>query len=421
MAIRLPSFLKALTGKNGQKARVSWRSTDGDPVVGLDHNGTIVAVTGAAETMIGGNDGPVGRSFLEFIARDDRAALKEALTRVSANMPSAPAIRLTVRLLAQAGDDARKSPRFVELALANNKDGTAILIRDRSEELNERRTANMTANGATTAEAEHGVSADMLADLGHELKTPLNAIMGFAETMRTETFGPLGHEKYNEYADLIHSSGGHLAELISAILDRAKLAAGRYEIAPVLSAPGPLAKTCAEMVRGETEKAGLSLNIDIAENLPETMLDCRTVKQILINLLSNAVKFTADGEVSLNVRETDGTISFTVADTGVGMSQIALARLGERFTDMHKNGVRGTAGTGLGLSLAFAMAKLHGGMLSLSSAPGEGTVATLTLPVAKTAAELSASGVSAARAADIQSQLDRVAQYRRERMDQNAA
>lgn len=421
MALRLPSFLNMLTGKNGQKARVSWRSTDGDPVIGLDQNGTIVAMTGAAETMIGSSDGPVGRSFLEFIARDDRVALKEALTRVSANASSAPAIRLTVRLLAQAGDDTRKTQRFVELALANNKDGIAILIRDRSEELIERRTANMTANGATAAEAEHGVSADMLADLGHELKTPLNAIMGFAETMRTETFGPLGHEKYNEYADLIHSSGGHLADLISAILDRAKLAAGRYEIAPVLSAPGPLAKTCAEMVRGETEKAGLSLNIDIAENLPETMLDCRTVKQILINLLSNAVKFTANGEISLNVRETDGTISFTVADTGVGMSQIALARLGERFTDMHKNGVRGAAGTGLGLSLAFAMAKLHGGMLSLSSAPGEGTVATLTLPVAKTAAELSASGVSAARAADIQSQLDRVAQYRRERMDQNAA
>lgn len=415
MALKLPSFLTAITGKNGGKPGVSWRSSDGDPVLGINEDGIITAATSAAENLVGGKSGPIGRSFVEYIARDDRSVVKEAVTRARDAKIGAATIRVSVRLLAQAGEKTKNGLRFVELSFSKNAGGLAIMMRDRSEELSERRNANI------AAEAETGVSAELLADLGHELKTPLNAIMGFAETMRTETFGPLGHKKYNEYAELIHSSGGHLSELISAILDRAKLAAGRYEIAPVLTAPGPLAKSCAEMVRGEAEKAGLCLNIDIDDDLSETMLDCRTVRQILINLLSNAVKFTANGAIGLDVRETDGTISFTVSDTGVGMSQIALARLGERFTDMHKNGVRGTAGTGLGLSLAFALAKLHGGTLSLSSIEGEGTAATLTLPVAKTTEELASSGVSAARAADIQSQLDRVAQYRRERLGKSAA
>ena len=113
------------------------------------------------------------------------------------------------------------------------------------------------------------------------------------------------------------------------------------------------------------------------------------------------------------VLRTGGEVTFEVSDTGVGMSQMALARLGERFTGLHKSGVRGTSGAGLGLSLAFGLAKLHGGALDLSSAPGEGTIARLRLPVVKSLAEMA--GAAVALRGDIQSQLDRVAQFRRER------
>jgi signal transduction histidine kinase len=144
------------------------------------------------------------------------------------------------------------------------------------------------------------------------------------------------------------------------------------------------------------------------------MLDARAVKQILINLLTNAVKFTAAGEITLKVSEKDRVLTFDVLDTGVGMSQMALARLGERFTGLHKSGVRGTPGAGLGLSLAFSLAKLHGGALELASAPGEGTKASLRLPVAKTLNDMAGAGLDVS--GDIQSQLDRVAQFRRERV-----
>jgi signal transduction histidine kinase len=416
MAFRL-STLFGLSARRHARSPV-WRSALGDAVLTLTGNGEIRAASPGAETMIGAGGGLVRRSLLEFAARDDRMALRDALARAGDAPKGAAAERIALRLLRPG-----RAPALAEITLARRGSGLAALMRDCAAELAALRTARAAEETADDAGGDMadggGLPADMLADLGHELKTPLNAIMGFAEAMARESFGPIGHDKYREYAGLIHSSGAHLADLIAAILDRAKIDAGRYRLTPALAAPGPLAAACAEMVRGEAEKAGLALKVDIAPELSETMLDARAVRQILINLLSNAVKFTAAGEIGLHVSERDGVLSFDVSDTGVGMSQMALARLGERFTDIHKSGVRGAAGTGLGLSLAFSLAKLHGGALTFSSAPGEGTIARLDLPVRKTLAEMSEAGLSGA--ADIQSQLDRVAQYRRERGARNAA
>ena len=394
MAFRLSSLLRF--GKSAPQ----WRSGAGDPVLAAAVDGEILAVSPGAEAAIGAEGGLMGRSVLDFIAREDRAALKEALIRAGSMEKEAPAEQVPVRMLRPG-----RPAQFVEFSLARDKGRINILIRERSGEFAAARDARETPPSA--------VSPELLADLGHELKTPLNAIIGFADAMKVESFGPLGHEKYREYVGDIHSSGAHLADLIASILDRAKLDAGRYKLSPVLSEPGPLARECAAMLRGEAEKAGLVLRVDIAPGLPETMLDIRAVKQVLINLLSNAVKFTASGEIALRVSEAGDVLTFEVSDTGVGMSQMALARLGERFTGLHKSGVRGASGTGLGLSLAFSLAKLHGGALELSSAPGEGTTATLRLPVAKSLGDMAGAGLEIS--GDIQSQLDRVTQFRRER------
>jgi signal transduction histidine kinase len=408
MAFRLLSLLGPLLGLT--PAAPQWRSGEGDPVVSLAATGEILAASSGASALIAAEGGLARRSLYDFVSREDRAGLKSALEAAIAAPAGSTAARALVRLLRPG-----QSALFAELLFARDGRRVTVLIRERAHELaaarEERAHPQLAAPAAAAAPA--GVSPDALADLGHELKTPLNAIMGFAETMKSEAFGPLGHDKYREYAGFIHSSGGHLADLIASILDRAKIDAGRYKLTPALSAPGAIARDCAEMVRGEAEKAGLALRVDIAPDLDETMIDGRAVKQILINLLSNAVKFTAAGEIGLRVFQTKGEMSFEVCDTGVGMSQMALARLGERFTGLHKSGVRGTSGTGLGLSLAFSLARLHGGALELSSAPGEGTIARLRLPIARSLTELSSAGVAVS--GDIQSQLDRVAQFRRER------
>jgi len=383
-----------------------WRSAPGDPVLAVAGDGEILAATDGAEALIAAEGGLAGRSLLDFASREDRAGLKEALGKAASAPDGAAAGRVSLRLQ-RPGAPAQ----FVELHLAREGRRINVLIRERGPEL----AAVREERAAPVSQSSAGVSPELLADLGHELKTPLNAILGFADAMKEESFGPLGHEKYREYVGHIKSSGGHLADLIASVLDRAKLDAGRYKLTPALAEPGAIVRECAEMVRGEAEKAGLALRVDIAPGLPECMLDARAVKQILINLLTNAVKFTASGEIALSVKEVDRTLVMDVSDTGVGMSQMALARLGERFTGLHKSGVRGTPGAGLGLSLAFSLAKLHGGALDLASAPGEGTTASLRLPVARSLSDLSGAGLAVS--SDIQSQLDRVTQFRKERAD----
>ena len=298
----------------------------------------------------------------------------------------------------------------------------SALIRERSAEFARLREAKIAEEreaataGAPTAPAQTtSVQTEMMADLSHEMKTPLNAIMGFSDAMRAETFGELGHDKYKEYAEDIHAAGAHLIDLISALSDAAKVEAGRYTLSPTLMAPGPILMECAAMIRGEAEKAGLKLVIDIAPDLPEAMLDARAIKQILINLMSNAVKFTAEGEIVLSVHEKCGALDFVVSDTGVGMNPVMLAKLGGRYSDAQKNGVRGAKGTGLGLSLAMSLAKLHGGALKIQSAEGEGTTARLTLPVRRTLEDFTPEAGQSVSAPDIQSQFDRVNAFRRER------
>ncbi|WP_428410055.1 PAS domain-containing sensor histidine kinase [Hyphococcus sp.] len=407
MAFSLSAFF------NPARKAPQWRSSARDAVLAVAGDGEILAATGGAEALIGAEGGLCGRSLLDFAAREDRAALKETLSRISDPAIEPGDATLSVRL---AGPG--RSGQFADLSFQRDGGRINVLLRDRSPARvpGQERAAPVphASTVQTPASKAPGVSPQLLADLGHELKTPLNAILGFADAMKEESFGPLGHDKYREYVRDIKSSGAHLADLIASLLDQAKLDAGRYKLAPALAEPGAIARECAAMVRGEAEKAGLALEVDIAPGLSETMLDARAVKQILINLLTNAVKFTAAGEITLKVSEKDRVLTFDVLDTGVGMSQMALARLGERFTGLHKSGVRGTPGAGLGLSLAFSLAKLHGGALELASAPGEGTKASLRLPVAKTLNDMAGAGLDVS--GDIQSQLDRVAQFRRERV-----
>ncbi len=418
MDIRPFSYIKKLAG--GARGGPVWRGGAGDIVLKLASDGTILDISASAAEIIGAAGNLAGRSLYDFVRREDRSIVRDALTRAAAgNVLNRSDERAEFRLLR-----LRRAPALAEISFLPIGGGrTEALIRDRGGELAELRQSRAAAEQTDQQQAADGVSGgvDMMADLGHELKTPLNAIMGFAETMRAETFGPIGHEKYKEYAGHIHSSGAHLLDLIGSILDSAKVEAGRYELAPTLTAPGPIARDCAEMIRGQTESAGLKLTVKIAPGLPEAMLDARAVKQILINLLSNAVKFTADGGIELSVSENCGALDFIVRDTGIGMNQIALAKLGGRFTEVHQNGVRGSTGTGLGLSLAFSLAKLHGGVLKLDSAAGEGTTARLTLPLRRSRGDFAGPQSDFGRAGDIQSQLDRVAQYRRERSSKASA
>ena len=232
------------------------------------------------------------------------------------------------------------------------------------------------------AEAASRTKSRFLANMSHELRTPLNAIIGFSEILNLQMFGPLGHERYKEYAQLINESGQLLLDLISDILDMSKIEAGKYELHPEEGEMKQIAEATIRLVRAKAEenRQKIELIVPSTRRLP-IMADIRAVKQILLNLLSNAVKFTpAGGTIAIAIERTDEGYALKVTDTGPGIPESHIARLGRPFEQISGNASIAQQGTGLGLALVRSLAEMHGGHFRIESELGHGTCVTVNLP-----------------------------------------
>jgi two-component system cell cycle sensor histidine kinase PleC len=232
----------------------------------------------------------------------------------------------------------------------------------------------------TRAEEANQAKSKFLANMSHELRTPLNAIIGFSEIMESGMFGPLGAEKYNEYCTDIRSSGEYLLDVINDILDMAKIEAGRIRLDFEELDLDQLLPEAIRVVSARAQDKQLEL---VARISPELGLraDRRALKQIMLNLLSNAVKFTpAGGRVTVRGRAADGCIVLAIADTGIGITKEALARLGRPFEQVESQLTKSHHGSGLGLAIAKSLVELHGGRMRIRSTPGKGSLVVVRMP-----------------------------------------
>jgi signal transduction histidine kinase len=223
--------------------------------------------------------------------------------------------------------------------------------------------------------------SDFLANMSHELRTPLNAIIGFSEVLVDKMFGEL-NEKQLDYLKDIHDSGKHLLSLINDILDLSKIEAGRMDL-EVSSFHLPTAIANAmTLVRERAQRHGIQLGVEVDARLGEFNADERKFKQIMLNLLSNAVKFTPDGgRVDVSAKLDTTKVEIAVKDTGIGIAPEDHAAVFEEFKQVGRDYTRKAEGTGLGLALTKRFVELHGGGISLASAPGKGSTFTVTLPL----------------------------------------
>ena len=222
-----------------------------------------------------------------------------------------------------------------------------------------------------------------LRSISHELRTPLNAIIGFAEVLRDGLLGPLGHHRYQEYANDIHASGSHLLGLVNQLLDLSRIEAGRYELECEPQDIGELIRNSARLMAKQIEDAGLELVCALPADPPPLVADQQAVRQILVNLLSNAVKFTpSGGEIRVSVDGEAEHLAITVADSGIGIPAEKMSGLMRPFERVDNDLNRQTEGTGLGLAISRSLAEMHGGTLDLTSILGSGTTAVLRLPSA---------------------------------------
>ncbi|TMJ96307.1 MAG: PAS domain-containing sensor histidine kinase [Alphaproteobacteria bacterium] len=240
------------------------------------------------------------------------------------------------------------------------------------------------AEEKTRAEEANQAKSKFLANMSHELRTPLNAIIGFSEIMGSGMFGPLGSDKYREYCHDIHQSGQYLLDVINDVLDMSKIEAGRIRLDAEPVDLEPFLNDAMRVVSGRANDKRLKLTARIGRGIRLTA-DHRLLKQIVLNLLSNAVKFTPEGgRITIRARATAaGWVSVSIADTGIGIPEDALARLGRPFEQVESQLTKSHQGSGLGLAIAKSLTELHQGTMRIRSTPGRGTMVLLRLPISR--------------------------------------
>lgn len=267
-----------------------------------------------------------------------------------------------------------------EVELARNERRLAdALTRAESQEYRIKALAREAHEERQKAEEASQAKTAFLANMSSELRTPINAVIGFSEIMAKELFGQIGNDQYKQYATDIYDTGNHLLALINDILDMAKIEAGKLTLAPRPLEATIVIEQAVRLVKRKAEEKGLSIVVD-AESLPEIEADHRAVKQILLNLLSNAVKFTDSGAVMVHARGTARGLTLRVVDTGRGIPAEVLPRLARPFEQVDQSMPTSNAGAGLGLALTKSLVEMHGGKLSIQSELGRGTIVTVTLP-----------------------------------------
>jgi signal transduction histidine kinase len=238
------------------------------------------------------------------------------------------------------------------------------------------------------AEAERASEAKtaFLARISHEIRTPISAIMGFAEVMMEERFGPLGSQRYKEYLKDVHSSGAHVLSLVNDLLDLSKIEAGKMELVVERLDVNAVIEECVSIMQNEANRERVIIRLSLAPRSPRIAADERSLRQILLNLLSNAIKFNEPGgQVIVSSAPTDdGHVLVRVKDTGIGMSNDEIALALEPFRQVRS--ARPSLGTGLGLPVTKALIEANRASFAIWSRKTEGTLVEIAFPAAASAA-----------------------------------
>jgi two-component system cell cycle sensor histidine kinase PleC len=267
------------------------------------------------------------------------------------------------RLLLATADELRQSRRSLEQQ--------AQELADLAERYHEQKSR---------AEAANRAKAEFLANMSHELRTPLNAIIGFSQLMGSQTFGPLGSQKYHDYCTHILASGEYLLHVVSDVLDMARLEAGRERLNYTRFRAAEAVSRAVLDIASIARDKGISVRVEVGADMT-VEADPLAVERILTTLMRNAVKFAPEGgEVSISAAAFAERVHFTVEDNGPGIAAEDIARLGRPFEQGEAVMANGMKGSGLGLAIANSLVELHGGTLRLQSRPGDGAKALVALP-----------------------------------------
>jgi signal transduction histidine kinase len=311
--------------------------------------------------LLTGQEGPVEPQYLEWQAPDGTALL------------------ITLHPIAGRGGWLWVMERTAETKRTEWLRAQTLELQRMAGELEGERRRAIAAK--TQADEANRSKSQFLATMSHELRTPLNAIIGFSELIRSDLHGDGISQRYRGYLDDIHTSGLHLLSLINDILDLSKIEAGKMEPHIEEFEPRELLDVCIKLVKGMAHGRRVAIVREAPDDLKPMRADRRMAKQVIVNLLSNAIKFSeANQPVVIRMTQDPRGTTAHVIDQGIGMRPEDIETALEPFGQVNADLARGQMGTGLGLPLAKSLMELHGGWLTIDSAPGQGTACTIFFP-----------------------------------------
>jgi signal transduction histidine kinase len=230
-------------------------------------------------------------------------------------------------------------------------------------------------------EEANRLKSEFVSMVSHELRTPLTSIEGYAELMLEDE--QLA-EEHRDSLTLVKKNADRLLGLINDLLDLSRIEAGRLDLRQTSLDLALLIPEVAGSLRPLIEAKRQRLRLDLVQALPPVWADADRVTQILTNLISNAHKYTlVEGSITVAARRDDGFVRVDVSDTGIGLSPEDQAKLFTKFFRAQDRSSQAVRGTGLGLVITRLLVELHGGRITMSSAPGQGSTFSFSLPVQK--------------------------------------
>jgi two-component system phosphate regulon sensor histidine kinase PhoR len=224
------------------------------------------------------------------------------------------------------------------------------------------------------------MKSDFVSTVSHELRTPLTSIRAYAETLR-DMVG--GDPMVQEFLGVIESESVRLTRLINELLNLARIESGRIRFKQEPVAVSPLIMRAIQTAQPKADEAEIRIETQVPADLPALRGDGDAIQQVLTNLVDNAVKYNRPGgRVAVRV-SINGGVAIEVRDTGIGMPERAVQRLGERFYRVDSSDTRSVGGTGLGMTVVKEILAAHGTHLEVESAEGVGSVFRFVLPLAE--------------------------------------
>jgi signal transduction histidine kinase len=373
--------LARLTNAN----RASIERLEGEEKVILAH--TVTAAVGTRQLAAGSVSGSAmreRRTIHSFGTPEEQRAQfpsNEAALRGTWAVANTPLIREN-EVIGSMMIFRNQPPEFsaVEIALLETFADQAVIAIENARLFEALQEANV-----QLAEASQHKS-QFLANMSHELRTPLNAIIGYSEMLQEEA-EELDAEAFRPDLQRINAAGKHLLGLINDILDLSKIEAGRMDLYLETFEVGRMVQDVAAIVKPLIDKNANTLVITCPDDIGTMHADLTKVRQTLFNLLSNAAKFTDHGTIELRVEDGSPLVTrnsqlatFSVSDTGIGMTEEQLGRLFEAFSQAEASTRSKYGGTGLGLAISRHFCRLMGGDLTVTSVHGQGSTFTVRLP-----------------------------------------